>query len=148
MVRARVILISAVCCGVQPARNRLISAIWVILQALTVAIADFTRLTKLTTNVTKSMSLVYFLFSLGLSHIVFCLIESFRDVFCGLLHCSHLNEGLKFGIESIADLTDSFVTIDGKIVPCRTANFDHRLQNDSPGLVPNGAKCAQDKVAN
>ena len=57
MVRARVILISAVCCGVQPARDRMFSAISKMLPATRLAIADFTRLTTLTTNVVKSMVL-------------------------------------------------------------------------------------------
>ena len=69
-----------------------------------------------------------------------------RDVICGLLHCSHLNERLEFGIESVAVLSHSFLNVDGKIVPCRTANIDLGLESVDAGLVPNGARCAPNKV--
>lgn len=49
-------------------------------------------------------------------------------------------------MESVAVLSHSFFNIDGKIIPCRTANVDLGLQNVDPGLVPNGAKCGDNKV--
>lgn len=69
-----------------------------------------------------------------------------RDVICGLLHCSHLNERLEFGVESESVLSHSFLNVEGKIMPCRSANVDLGLQITDPGLVPNGARCATDKV--
>lgn len=69
-----------------------------------------------------------------------------RNIQCGLLHCSHLNERLEFGMESVAVLSHSFFNVDGKIIPCRTANVDLGLQDVDPGLVPNGAKCGHNKV--
>ena len=69
-----------------------------------------------------------------------------RNIHCGLLHCSHLNERLEFGMESVAVLSHSFFNVDGKIIPCRTANVDLGLQHVDPGLVPNGARCGHNKV--
>ena len=66
---------------------------------------------------------------------------------CGLLHGSHLNEQLEFGMESVAILSHSFFNVDGRIIPCRSANVDLGLQTMDPGLVPNGAKCGDGKVA-
>lgn len=74
-------------------------------------------------------------------------IRAIRHVQCGLLHCSHLNERLEFGMESVAVLSHSFFSVDGKIVPCRTANVDLGLQDVDPGLVPNGAKCGDNRVS-
>jgi hypothetical protein len=47
-----------------------------------------------------------------------------EDVRCGMLHCSHLNERLEFGMESVAILSHSFINSGGKIIPCRTALVD------------------------
>jgi hypothetical protein len=57
-----------------------------------------------------------------------------------------LNERLEFGMESVAVLSHSFFNVDGKIIPCRTANVDLGLQDVDPGLVPNGARCGHNKV--
>lgn len=46
----------------------------------------------------------------------------------------------------MAILSHSFFNVDGKIIPCRTANVDLGLQDVDPGLVPNGAKCGNQKV--
>ena len=43
-------------------------------------------------------------------------------------------------------LSHSFFNVEGKIIPCRTANVDLGLQDVDPGLVPNGAKCGNSKV--
>ena len=50
-------------------------------------------------------------------------------------------------MESVAILSHSFFNVDGKIIPCRTANVDLGLQDVDPGLVPNGAKCGTNKVS-
>ena len=49
-------------------------------------------------------------------------------------------------MESVAILSHSFFNVDGKIIPCRTAYVDLGLQDVDPGLVPNGAKCGNQKV--
>lgn len=68
------------------------------------------------------------------------------DVMCGMLQCRHLNERLEFGMESVAVLSHSFIPHQGSIIPCRTAIVDLGLQSVDPGLVPNGAKCDDDKM--
>lgn len=69
-----------------------------------------------------------------------------EDIFCGMLQCRHLNERLEFGMESVAVLSHSYIPYNGTIIPCRTAIVDLGLQNVDPGLVPNGAKCADAKM--
>lgn len=69
-----------------------------------------------------------------------------EDVFCGMLQCRHLNEKLEFGMESVAVLSHSYISFDGNIIPCRTAIIDLGLQSVDPGLVPDGAKCADRKM--
>ncbi|XP_055908941.1 disintegrin and metalloproteinase domain-containing protein 12 isoform X2 [Eupeodes corollae] len=69
-----------------------------------------------------------------------------EDIFCGMLHCRHLNERLEFGMESVAVLSHSFLNHDGNIIPCRTAIVDLGLQSTDPGLTPNGAKCGENKM--
>lgn len=69
-----------------------------------------------------------------------------EDIFCGMLHCRHLNERLEFGMESVAVLSHSFLNHEGNIIPCRTAIVDLGLQSTDPGLTPNGAKCGDDKM--
>lgn len=65
---------------------------------------------------------------------------------CGLLHCSHLNERLEYGTESASVLSHSFFNVEGKIIPCRTVNVDLGLQDIDPGLVPDGARCGDQKM--
>jgi hypothetical protein len=69
-----------------------------------------------------------------------------QDAMCGMLQCRHLNERLEFGMESVAILSHSFMNYRGSIVPCRTAIIDLGLQSVDPGLTPDGAKCAADKM--
>lgn len=69
-----------------------------------------------------------------------------EDIFCGMLHCRHLNERLEFGMESVAVLSHSFLNHEGNIIPCRTAIVDLGLQSTDPGLTPNGAKCGDNKM--
>ncbi|XP_038106016.1 uncharacterized protein LOC6045606 [Culex quinquefasciatus] len=68
------------------------------------------------------------------------------DVFCGMLHCRHLNERLEFGMESVAILSHSFMTYNGSVIPCRSAIVDLGLQKVDPGLAPDGAKCGEGKM--
>ena len=58
-----------------------------------------------------------------------------------MLHCTHLNEQLEFGMESVAILSHSFINHKGRIIPCRTALVDLGLNEVDPGLAPEGAKC-------
>ena len=60
----------------------------------------------------------------------------------GMLHCSHLNERLEFGMESVAILSHSFINSGGRIIPCRTALVDLGLNDVDPGLAPEGARCS------
>ncbi|KAH8267346.1 hypothetical protein KR018_011802, partial [Drosophila ironensis] len=69
-----------------------------------------------------------------------------EHVNCGMLHCSHLNERLEFGMESAAVLSHSYISHDRKIVACRTALVDLGLQTTDPGLTPDGAKCGDEKM--
>ena len=59
-----------------------------------------------------------------------------------MLHCSHLNERLEFGMESVAILSHSFINSGGRIIPCRTALVDLGINDVDPGLAPEGARCA------
>ncbi|XP_015909996.1 zinc metalloproteinase-disintegrin-like MTP8 [Parasteatoda tepidariorum] len=68
-----------------------------------------------------------------------------EDILCGMLHCSHLNEKLEFGLESAAILARSFINVKGKVFTCRSAIVDLGLFNTDPGLAPNGAKCGDGK---
>lgn len=71
---------------------------------------------------------------------------NFRDIFCGMLHCKHLNERLEFGMESVAILSHSFINVKGSVVPCRTALVDLGINQIDPGLAPDGAKCGESMV--
>ncbi|CAH2059244.1 unnamed protein product, partial [Iphiclides podalirius] len=68
------------------------------------------------------------------------------DSRCGLLQCRHLNERLEFGMESVAQLSALFINNNGTIIPCRTAIIDLGLSDVDPGMVPDGAKCGDDKM--
>ncbi|CAL1269797.1 unnamed protein product [Larinioides sclopetarius] len=69
-----------------------------------------------------------------------------EDILCGMLHCTHLNEKLEFGMESAAILARSFINVKGKVFTCRSAIVDLGLFNTDPGLAPNGAKCGDGKA--
>ncbi|CAH1405789.1 unnamed protein product [Nezara viridula] len=69
-----------------------------------------------------------------------------EDIYCGMLHCVHLNEKLEFGMESVAILSHSFLNNDGKVIACRTAVVDLGLNEVDPGLSPDGSKCADGKM--
>ncbi|KAJ2941520.1 hypothetical protein O0L34_g14565 [Tuta absoluta] len=68
------------------------------------------------------------------------------DALCGMLHCRHLNEILEFGMDSVAQLSAIFINNNGTIIPCRTAIIDLGLSDVDPGLVPDGAKCGENKM--
>ncbi|XP_054288556.1 disintegrin and metalloproteinase domain-containing protein 12 [Macrosteles quadrilineatus] len=69
-----------------------------------------------------------------------------QDLQCGMLHCTHLNERLEFGMESVAILSHSFINSQGSIIPCRTALVDLGLNEVDPGLAPDGARCGEGKM--
>ena len=69
-----------------------------------------------------------------------------RDVMCGMLHCSHRNERLEFGMESVSILSHTFIQRERGVIPCRTAIVDLGLDQVDPGLTPDGAKCGEGKV--
>ncbi|KAK9501459.1 hypothetical protein O3M35_012175 [Rhynocoris fuscipes] len=69
-----------------------------------------------------------------------------ENIYCGMLHCMHLNEKLEFGMESVSILSHSFINAGGSIIPCRTAIVDLGLNEIDPGLAPDGAKCADGKM--
>ena len=70
-----------------------------------------------------------------------------RNVYCGMVHCSHLNERLEFGMESVSILAHSFINSGMNITACRTAMVDLGLNEIDPGLAPDGAKCGEGKVS-
>ncbi|GAB6023339.1 hypothetical protein CHUAL_008140 [Chamberlinius hualienensis] len=69
-----------------------------------------------------------------------------EDVLCGMLHCTHLNERLMYGMESVSILSRSFITEGERILTCRSAIVDLGLNTVDPGLVPDGASCGDNKV--
>ncbi|GBP06242.1 Disintegrin and metalloproteinase domain-containing protein 12 [Eumeta japonica] len=71
---------------------------------------------------------------------------SAEHAMCGLLHCQHLNEQLEFGMESVSTLSHTFINNNGVILPCRTAIIDLGLSQVDPGMVPDGAKCGEEKM--
>ncbi|GAB0096482.1 uncharacterized protein DMENIID0001_120060 [Sergentomyia squamirostris] len=68
------------------------------------------------------------------------------DIYCGMLHCRHLNERLEFGMESVSVLSHSFLNHENRIVVCRTAIVDLGLESLDPGLAPDGSKCGDEKM--
>ncbi|XP_014254247.1 disintegrin and metalloproteinase domain-containing protein 28 [Cimex lectularius] len=69
-----------------------------------------------------------------------------EHIFCGMLHCMHLNERLEFGMESVSILSHSFINAGKNVIPCRTAIVDLGINEVDPGLAPDGAKCAEGKM--
>ena len=79
----------------------------------------------------------------------FCALPgAFRDVFCGLLHCDHGTEKLMLWREHLAyTMPDTPIKDeDGKRYDCKGAILDVGLDEQDPGLVPNGAKCGENMV--
>ncbi|CAH0721226.1 unnamed protein product, partial [Brenthis ino] len=69
-----------------------------------------------------------------------------ENALCGLLQCKHLNERLEFGMESVSTLKAVFINNNGTILTCRTAMIDLGLSDVDPGMVPDGAKCGEDRM--
>ncbi|CAG7730408.1 unnamed protein product [Allacma fusca] len=69
-----------------------------------------------------------------------------EDTRCGVLHCKYYHEKLEFGYEPVATLSSFFVSSQGNIHPCRSVTVDFGTQDVDPGLVPDGAKCGNDKM--
>lgn len=70
-----------------------------------------------------------------------------RDVMCGMLHCTHLNEKLEFGIQSASKIAQSYIKIgQDKMLICHAALVDLGVGVVDPGLTPDGAICGKDKV--
>lgn len=71
-----------------------------------------------------------------------------RNVMCGLLHCVHLNEKLMFWRDNLAlDMRANFLTRGNTQYVCRSTMLDVGLDMPDPGLVPDGAKCEDNKVS-
>ncbi|PVD30597.1 hypothetical protein C0Q70_09869 [Pomacea canaliculata] len=70
-----------------------------------------------------------------------------ENVMCGLLHCVHLNEKLMFWRDNLAlDMRANFLTRGNTQYVCRSAMLDVGLDMPDPGLVPDGAKCEENKI--
>ncbi|XP_029723326.2 disintegrin and metalloproteinase domain-containing protein 12-like [Aedes albopictus] len=74
-----------------------------------------------------------------------------EDMMCGLLHCSHRNEKLDYGIQAYSKLTTTKFSHYGprgtvRETICNTAIVDLGLEVVNPGLVPDGAKCGAGKM--
>ncbi|XP_065088843.1 zinc metalloproteinase-disintegrin-like EoMP06, partial [Ochlerotatus camptorhynchus] len=74
-----------------------------------------------------------------------------EDMMCGLLHCSHRNEKLDFGMQAYSKLTTTKFSHYGprgtvRETICNTAVVDLGLEVVNPGLVPDGAKCGAGKM--
>ncbi|XP_055606084.1 disintegrin and metalloproteinase domain-containing protein 12-like [Uranotaenia lowii] len=74
-----------------------------------------------------------------------------EDMMCGLLHCSHRNEKLDYGMQAYSKLTTTKFSHYGprgtvRETICNTAIVDLGLDVINPGLVPDGAKCGDGKM--
>ncbi|XP_055524444.1 zinc metalloproteinase-disintegrin-like BmMP [Wyeomyia smithii] len=74
-----------------------------------------------------------------------------EDIMCGLLHCSHRNEKLDYGMQAYSKLTTTKFSHYGprgtvRDTICNSAIIDLGLQVTNPGLVPDGAKCGTGKM--
>ncbi|XP_039444708.1 disintegrin and metalloproteinase domain-containing protein 33-like [Culex pipiens pallens] len=74
-----------------------------------------------------------------------------EDIMCGLLHCSHRNEKLDYGMGAYSKLTTTKFTHFGprgtvRDTVCNAAIVDLGLDVTNPGLVPDGAKCGTGKM--
>jgi len=71
-----------------------------------------------------------------------------RDVMCGMLHCQHLSEKLMFWKEALAfTMPESWVLVNNTRYDCKGAILDVGLYMPDPGMVPDGAKCAERHVS-
>ena len=71
-----------------------------------------------------------------------------RDVMCGMLHCQHLSEKLMFWKEALAfTMPEAWVLVNNTRHDCKGAILDVGLYMHDPGMVPDGAKCAERHVS-
>ena len=71
-----------------------------------------------------------------------------RDVMCGMLHCHHLSEKLMFWKEALAfTMPEAWVLVNNTRHDCKGAILDVGLYMPDPGMVPDGAKCADRHVS-
>ena len=71
-----------------------------------------------------------------------------RDVMCGMLHCHHLSEKLMFWKEALAfTMPEAWVLVNNTRHDCKGAILDVGLYMPDPGMVPDGAKCANRHVS-
>jgi len=72
----------------------------------------------------------------------------YRDVMCGMLHCQHLSEKLMFWKEALAfTMPEAWVLVNNTRYDCKAAILDVGLSMPDPGMVPDGAKCAEQHVS-
>lgn len=64
-----------------------------------------------------------------------------------MLQCTHQNERLEYGLESVTILSHAFINNNGSIIPCKTAILDFGLDVIDPGMTPDGAPCGDGKVS-
>ena len=66
---------------------------------------------------------------------------------CGMLHCEHLSEKLMFWKEALAfTMPEAWVLVNNTRHDCKGAILDVGLYMPDPGMVPDGAKCAERHV--
>ena len=71
----------------------------------------------------------------------------YRDIMCGMLHCEHNNEKLMFWKEALSyTMPEGRVMVNGVWRDCFGAILDVGLDYEDPGMIPDGAKCADNKV--
>ncbi|ESO09626.1 hypothetical protein HELRODRAFT_120989, partial [Helobdella robusta] len=70
-----------------------------------------------------------------------------KNIQCGMLHCEHKHEKLMLMKESMAfDQSDSYITLQGVRKECKGVVLDVGYKANGPGMVPDGAKCAEDMI--
>ncbi|XP_011304121.1 disintegrin and metalloproteinase domain-containing protein 28 [Fopius arisanus] len=69
------------------------------------------------------------------------------DILCGRLHCQP-PDGIRFQFGADGDVTvrHAYVNSGNTFASCKTAVVDMGTRDVDPGLVPNGARCAEGKV--
>ncbi|XP_063993124.1 zinc metalloproteinase-disintegrin-like MTP8 isoform X2 [Diachasmimorpha longicaudata] len=70
------------------------------------------------------------------------------DIFCGRLQCNHLSAEMTFQFAAYAAVTaQTYVYgVGPSVLSCKTAMLDVGGRKLDPGLVPNGAKCAEGRM--
>jgi len=65
-----------------------------------------------------------------------------------MLHCEHLSEKLMFWKEALAfTMPEAWVLVNNTRHDCKGAILDVGLYMPDPGMVPDGAKCAERRVS-